>query len=514
MNGLWKKETNKNGSCYIDIFQFNGLPLNSRVFKLLQTICRNRSKKDDAFSTKLRNMGNDHYQQQQWCIAMEMYNGCLRYATGESNNISLAYANRSSCFLQMKMYEQCLVDIELAVEANYPMEKLRKLNNRKATCLDQMQKSAQEETSTEPILSYSGDANIPCLANVLELRCNDEFGKHFVAKSDIKVGETVILEEMFTFGARIDDRTFCSTCFKFKRNFIPCRNCVCAFCDAHCLESNEIHRIDCGASYHFARRPDDVSIVKSILIGVNAFPSVDDFMEFVEGAVASRDFTALDGLSNDQLKYGQFLKLLPVPKILNSDLVVQFTTIYQFLHEIREIQQCFKSKPKARFLMHLLWHHILIIKSNTYSIRLTDFAFINTVGNFTALLNHSCTPNVCVTFSGNQQMAITIRPVKKGEQLFTEYKNVDKKEFSFVCKCSKCVPHYKHEDCVRMRLDPLFDFILRSDQTYFVDDTKFSTLKSKCHEFLTTYGHLPWSNEIELVAEKFENCLDQVYLKC
>lgn len=187
---------------------------------------------------------------------------------------------------------------------------------------------------------------------------------------------------------------------------------------------------------------------------------------------------------------------------------------YQNLFEIQEIQQRFDSMQEVRFLRHLIWHHIFIIKSNTYSIRIKGHGFINTVGNFTALLNHSCTPNVCVTFSGNQQMAITIRPVKKGDQLFTEYKNVDKENFPFVCKCSKCVPCYKYDDCLRMKSDPIFDFILRSNQTYFSDDTKFLTLKSKCHEFLTKYGHLPWSNEIEFVSEKFENCLDHVYLKC
>lgn len=514
MNGLWKKETNENGSCYIDIFQFNGLPLDSQRLTAGNQFIDKRSKKDDEFSTKLRNLGNFQFERQQWRLAMEMYSQSLRYAPDGSRNISLAYANRSSCFLRMKMYEQCLIDIALAVEANYPKDLMRKLNDRKAICLDQMQKSTEPETATVPMLSYSGDDKFPCLANVLELRCNDEFGKHIVAESDINVGEIVILEELFTIGARINDRVFCSTCFKFKRNFIPCRSCLCVFCDAHCLESNEIHKIDCGALYHSTLRVDDISIVKSILIGVKAFSTVDDLMEFVVGALASRDFNALDGLANNQLKYGQFLKLLPVPKCMSPDLITQYAMIHQFLHEIPEIQRRFNSKSKARFLMHLLWHHILIIKSNTFSIRISDVGIINTVGNFTALLNHSCSPNVCVTLFGNQQMAITIRPVKKGEQLFTEYKGVDKKEFLFACKCSKCVPRYKHEDCKRMRLDPLFDFILRSDQTYFLEDTKFPTLKSKCQEFLTKYGHLPWSNEIELVAEKYENCLDHVYLKC
>lgn len=451
MNGLWKKESNKNGSCYIDLFEWNDLPTDSRAIECLHQIFRSKSKKNDEFAAELRRRGNQQFEQKNWRSAMELYNFSLCYATDASDNISLAYANRSSCYLQLKMYEQCLIDIELAIEAKYPKDLMRKLNNRKATCLEEMQKSTQDSrlTADPPILSYSADARFPCLANVLELRYNSEFGAHLGAKSDIKIGETIILEEMFTFGARFNDRSFCRTCFKFQGNFIPCRNCLGAFCDARCLESNEIHKIDCGAKYYYTppigepgRVPPaaDISIMKSILVGVNAFSSVDDLIKFVEGALVSRDFDSLHGLSDVQLKYGQFLKLLPMPKALGKEIMVQYLMCYKNLFEIGEIQQRFNSMRLQRFLMHLVWHHILIIRSNAYTFRPTPSADVNTLGNFTALLNHSRSPNVCVTFSGNQQMATTIRPVKKGDQLFTEHQNVDMENFPFARKCSKCVP--------------------------------------------------------------------------
>lgn len=515
MEGLWKKESTENGACYIDLLIFSEIQISPMVFQSIQPIFRQstiEAHKNDAFSMDLRDRGNQQFRKKQWREAMELYNRSLRYAADGSDNISLAYGNRSACFFYLQMYSRCLIDIQLAKAANYPQHLMRKLDDRKAASLTQMQKSAQKETV--PLsMSYAADETYACLANVLELRTNDEFGKHFVAKSDLKVGEIVMLEEMFAFGARSIDRTFCSTCLKVMSNFIPCHHCTSAFCDAHCLESNELHKIDCGASYHYMPRADDITIVKSILIAVNAFATVDDLMAFVESALAARDVELLNGLSNSQVKYGRFLKLLLVPKVLNSELIAQYWFAYRNLLEIREIQQRFNTKQKSRFLMHLIWHHILIVKSNTYTVRLPTNGFVNTAGKFTALLNHSCTPNVFITFSGNQQMAITIHPVKKGDQLFTEYKNVDKSNFTFVCKCTKCVPCYKEEDCLQMQLEPTFGFIRHSDPTYSSDDTKLSALKSKCQEFLTKYGHLPWTPEIQFVSETFENCLDFIYMK-
>lgn len=473
-----------------------------------------KSKKNDEFSIELRIRGNQLFRKRLWRDAMELYNQSLRYATDASGNVSLAYGNRSAGFFYMRLFEQCLTDIKLVKEANYPQHLMRKLNDREEACLERIPKSTPMETTAIPKLSYGADEELPCLANVLELQNNDEFGKHFVAKNDIQVGEIIILEKMFTFGASSNDRTYCATCLKAIRNFIPYCKCVSAFCNARCLETNDIHKMDCDSSCHFEQRPGDFSIVKTILIAVNAFSSVDDLMKFVEGALVTRDFDSLHGLSDVQLQYGQFLKLLPVLKVLSTELIFQYLTAYNNLFKIGEIQQRFNSKQTTRFLIHLIWHHILIIKSNAYSYRTSVGGYVNAVGNFTALLNHSCTPNVFVTFTGNQQMAITIRPVKKGDQLFREYKNVDKKEFPFECKCSKCIPCYKAEDCVRMKSDPLFKFILRSDHTFFLDDSKFLTLKSKCHAFLTKYGQLPWTKEIEIVSEKFGNCLDHVYLKC
>lgn len=85
----------------------------------------------------------------------------------------------------------------------------------------------------KPTLSVAADEKFPSMVNVLEIRYNDEFGKHMVASADIAVGQTIVLDDVFCVGVYSDDRAYCSTCLAFIENFIPCPHCTYVmFCDA------------------------------------------------------------------------------------------------------------------------------------------------------------------------------------------------------------------------------------------------------------------------------------------
>lgn len=45
---------------------------------------------------------------------MEWYNKSMCFAKVRTEQMGLAYANRSSSFLNLKMYRKCLIDIEYA----------------------------------------------------------------------------------------------------------------------------------------------------------------------------------------------------------------------------------------------------------------------------------------------------------------------------------------------------------------------------------------------------------------
>lgn len=59
----------------------------------------------------------------------------LCFAENDTENVALAYGNRSACNFGLKMYGKCLTDIELAINANYPDRLKSKLEKRKAECL-------------------------------------------------------------------------------------------------------------------------------------------------------------------------------------------------------------------------------------------------------------------------------------------------------------------------------------------------------------------------------------------
>lgn len=68
--------------------------------------------------------------------AIELYNRAICAAKNSSSELAgLAYGNRPACFFKLKMYEKCLVDINLAKEANFPHRLMSKLDKRHDDCL-------------------------------------------------------------------------------------------------------------------------------------------------------------------------------------------------------------------------------------------------------------------------------------------------------------------------------------------------------------------------------------------
>lgn len=116
----------------------------------------------------------------------------------------------------------------------------------------------------------------------------------------------------------------------------------------------------------------------------------------------------------------------------------------------------------------------------------------------------------------------TVRPIKKGEQVFNIYNNdtLDfttkerqmwlRDRFQFDCKCSMCVPCYKEEDRVRMLLDPIFQLLL-SRQTIndMMQEKHIPNGKAKFRDFLNKYGHLPWCCEIYLARGGLDDIMRQ-----
>lgn len=523
MGLLWKKESTSADGQFIDLFaNFNrkqsvqewDRQIAASDWKHRFLDMAMKPGKNNIISDKFRTEGNKYFKKDLWVEAMDMYNQSLCFAETGTNNVSFVYANRATCFLNMKEYEKCLKDIDSAVKANYPEHLMPKLMKRKNDCIKFMKKNANKP-AFDPKLSFSADAQFPCMANVLEIQRNDEYGRHVVAKCDIDVGQTVLVEENFVSIAAGFDRVNCFECLQIKQNFIPCATCSDAvFCSVDCQNRSEIHKISCDANVH--RMPNNVRyIAKSILIALNSFKNAKEMMDFVENVLSERKTQVPTAANDVRSKYALFLCLQPSPEA-----ALDIETVYKVftgLLDVTFVKAMFDSTQSQRFLMHLIGEHFLIISNNSYGGSLSSASSIGTTALVMSLFNHACAPNVFNSSMANKEICITMRPIKKGEQLFVKYlcgnrttrqrQEILLKQWGFICKCDKCVPHCSEADRRMMKSDPCFKALLPSASFEFYDVTDFPQLTNKCVPFLQKYGHLPWSEEMDVVLKAYTRCL-------
>lgn len=458
MQDLWKKELYRGNATLVNLFtdyrecgqiakwQAEFRTTNwSHCFhtKMIEPV------KSNKISNEFRIDGNAFYRAGNWKGAMKSYNHALRFAETGTDNTSFAYANRAICFLKMQKYCECLIDIDLAIEANYPQQLMSKLLNRKAECQKLIGLGFSVKFISKPFtpeLSFTSNEKFPCMADVLEIKRNEEFGRHIVATKGIDVGQTILVEKPFTSSVCLFDGTYCWECFGINKNFVACSKCTdVMFCSTECLHQSETHF--CGLDIH--RMPNDEKfIATSILIALQAAPNIDELMIFVDEVLSKRD-TVLPEASNDsRTKYATFLRLQPAKKSKYD--VKTIYMIYNGLLAVPDIKNIFNSEKTQRFLMHLIVEHALIISNNSFHGNMWNVFKAYAVACVSSFFNHNCEPNVFNFSIANYEVYITVAPIEKGQQLFISYLSGEPTplerqtwlldRWNFICKCDKCVP--------------------------------------------------------------------------
>lgn len=131
---------------------------------------------------------------------------------------------RANSFRLFRLFDECKADLQLAL--NYGAPKAIVHSERIKCSIAE----AEEEQLKRPTffkLSYKPNSKLPQLADCLELRENEEFGRHIVTTRDLKAGDIVGLSEPFF--KVFDWRALhfrCSHCFK--ENFMRLK--ACEFC--------------------------------------------------------------------------------------------------------------------------------------------------------------------------------------------------------------------------------------------------------------------------------------------
>jgi SET and MYND domain-containing protein 4 len=188
--------------------------------------------KSNAKSVALRNEGNIFYVQKRFHDAVAKYNESLCFAEINSENLGLAYANRSAVYFEMKIYDKCMKNIHLAKANHYPEKNFEILRKREEKCKEL---ASLQEKPFNPWnffkLSYPPNEKIPHIAGCLEVRNSEKFGRFIVTNRALKVGDVLAIEQPFCSLLEtnsVESNIFqrCSNCARDNAmDLFPCDSC-------------------------------------------------------------------------------------------------------------------------------------------------------------------------------------------------------------------------------------------------------------------------------------------------
>ena len=195
--------------------------------------------KSEETAEAARSKGNKFYLERNFFDALVKYNESLCHAGKGSEAVGLAYANRSAVYYEMKLFEKCLKNIELAKCYGYPEKNFSILDKRAEKCSELIKSGSEARKDENPFdfikLSHEANARLPFVAKCLELKSSEKFGRYVVTSQDLRVGDIVAIEKPHFKVMKCDSRY--ESCQQ-SNNYQRCANC---------LKDNLLDLIPCDA---------------------------------------------------------------------------------------------------------------------------------------------------------------------------------------------------------------------------------------------------------------------------
>lgn len=133
-----------------------------------------------------------------------------------------------------------------------------------------------------------------------------------------------------------------------------------------------------------------------------------------------------------------------------------------------------------------------------------------------SLFNHSCAPNAFYSIEENHGFCITVRPIKKGEQVFVNYlgdvvnesrfnrQSYLKRQWRFECECERCMPKRNRVNNLTMIEDSSLKYINSHYDDYLLPfrSKLRHRLKDECVKFLQKHGFY-WTEQLDKVIRLF-----------
>lgn len=460
--------------------------------------------KSNAIAESFRSKGNQFYMKKEFLDALEAYNQSLCFAEAGSKTIALAFSNRSAVYFEMKLYDVCLKNIQLAIDHDYPKETLEKLEKRRELCFEMINNKSFDEVISEPIgmeflkMNLKPNDKLPFIADCLELKLSQTFGRYITTKTLLNPGDVVCVEEPFSKLLLPTHRyKYCASCLNDNfLNLTACGNCTSAmFCSEECAKmgNEKFHKYECAII-------DKLSSISTKILRI----AIRTFLEALH--VCDGNLNELKALIDEN--QGSAVTVFDFEGALTQKNILQAIDALETNEEIRSQADMFQRCGTVSIVCELFINHTELgelLKSEEecdffrcFVLKQTQIAACNYHGlyngvvkkseidsnpqigsgsfPFCSMINHSCAPNLVRMISGVNNHVVINRPIKPGEQLFDNYgfhhcledlkerQTTLLSQYMFKCSCEACTLNFP--------LFPYLPLIDKNIKKFLSDDVK------------------------------------------
>ncbi|XP_017759848.1 PREDICTED: SET and MYND domain-containing protein 4-like [Eufriesea mexicana] len=396
------------------------------------------------------------------CIeALKLYTKSIAYAPYPSQQLAIAYANRSAVLIKLHKYELCVQDIDRALTMSHLLLKniCAKLYVRKVECLTMMKDphmedvikevqsclenlsldneikkkldiklnsaknvSVYQEVKKENIMTQlqhpkiiTYNVEIPCASDAVAIKYNTEYGRHIVATREICPGEIIAKEKLYwMLLSPANLLTHCSNCLEVSWANIPCENCTYAmYCSEKCksMEWEKYHDVECAVFPSMSKMNFSKLDLLSLRLAIQAVRDAKSMQELRE------ELIEVDSCDNPRIK--GFTK----DGIYSSNKYRSILSLVTHTDE-RSVHDLFRRSLDASFILYFIatctnMFGSPLSKNLSVLIKNIDVIF---VGGLIMRHQQLIPSNVHSVYSKSNCIIIyTMYPIKTGEQLFDNY---------------------------------------------------------------------------------------------
>lgn len=229
-------------------------PRLEQILSILNDLENSREPKNNKKSEEFREIGNNHFStgtNAAFLDALKWYNKSICYAEEDSEHISIGYANRSAVYFELKLYDECIKNIEMAKGVvGFPKRLSERLQKRENSCKELMKKIKPGDSPIELKLSFPPHKTVPFIIDCLELRKDAQYGRYVITNRDLDVGQIIAIEEPFctSLSNKVQYERCENCCLEQSRNLILCIECTAVmFCSELCRTEawDRFHKLEC-----------------------------------------------------------------------------------------------------------------------------------------------------------------------------------------------------------------------------------------------------------------------------